>query len=364
LCLDLLEIAPWRLVACAQLLSRNTGSPGASAAQQDALAERLERLEASKKIDGVTLQSLLRLYNYLGEKKGARRLTERLKELDGSWTPAVDRNPYLEPLPGGEFTEAEMGFIESIQTVREQTADDPWARVRALQELEHSLPEPPRSKAYFHREMAFALRDPGVLDRDGSRASVRRALDQTPDDPSVMNEWAYMSALDKVDLGEALKMSTAALESLLGQPFDPMAISLGETFEQWSVEVAERVGAFLDTRGWILYQLSRHDESVRALELASLLTRDGTVQGHLGRARYAVGNDTGAFHHLLYALALGTEDEEEVRNLARHLYDKLHIVPGALETLVEALRTRLLGDPIDGEGGGEPAKSFEDEQGA
>jgi len=91
----------------------------------------------------------------------------------------------------------------------------------------------------------------------------------------------------------------------------------------------------------LLYQLDRHEEAARILELASLLSSDGTVQGHLGRARYAVGNDDGAFHNLLRALALGTEDLEQVRNLASHLYEERHVVPGGLELLVEETRRQL-----------------------
>jgi thiol-disulfide isomerase/thioredoxin len=54
-----------------------------------------------------------------------------------------------------------------------------------------------------------------------------------------------------------------------------------------------------------------------------------------------VGDDVGAFQHLLRALAMGTEDKEDVEGLARHLYEKLHVVPGGLETLVEELRRQL-----------------------
>ena len=110
----------------------------------------------------------------------------------------------------------------------------------------------------------------------------------------------------------------------------------------------QSVGAFVDTRGWVLYQLGRHAEAEQALELASLLSSDGTVQGHLGRARYAVGNDDGAFHNLLRALALGTEDHQPVRDLAAHLYEKQHVVAGGLDQLVEETRRQLgLRDDLD-----------------
>jgi tetratricopeptide (TPR) repeat protein len=208
--------------------------------------------------------------------------------------------------------------------------------------------------AYYNRELAFTMRNPKVDDRPGSRAAVRRASEATPDDPTVMNELAYMSAVDGVDLEEAMTLVDGALARLLGQPFDPMDIAFGERFADFEIARAETVGAYLDTRGWVLFQLGRFEEAQRDLVQASLLTRDGTVQAHLGRARHAVGNVRGAFHHLIRGLALGTEDSEVVRALAESLYDELHIVPGGLDALVQALQEELLrqgmealGDPKD-----------------
>ena len=136
----------------------------------------------------------------------------------------------------------------------------------------------------YLRQKAYALRAKEVLDRDGSRAAVREAMELLPDDPHIINEWAYMSALDKVDLAQALEAIEKALLMLLGENFALLELDPGESFDEWEGDRSESVGAFVDTRGWVLYQLGRHEEAARDLELASLLTSDGTVQGHLGRA--------------------------------------------------------------------------------
>ncbi len=340
LCLDLIDDVPWRLYPCALLLPRRAGDTEvASVDDQERITEALEQLEGDD--DPVTLQSLEWLYSVLGEKRGSKRLRARLAELEPGWTPPLERNPYLQALPGGELTEDEMVFLKRMEDLREADYEDGWGKVRALQGVEETLPEIPRMRAYFYRELAYALRADDVLDRDASRAAVRKALEATPDDPSVMNEWAYMSAVDEVDLVEALETVEKALELLLGEPFSPLEISPGDTFSDFEIERSDSVGAYIDTRGWILYQLGRHEEAVRDLTLASLLTGDGTVHGHLGRARFAVGDDTGAFQHLVRALALGTEDDEEVRDLARHLYEKLHVVPGGLDAQVDELKRQL-----------------------
>ena len=342
LCLELIEDVPWRLFACALMLPRRAGDVAvATVEDQERIVARLEALETERPDDSVTLQSLEWVYDVLGEKRGSKRLRVRLAELEPGWTPPLQRNPYLKALAGGELGENELVFLKQMEGLREADYEDGWGRVRALQAAEATLPESPRMRSYFYRELAYALRADDVLDRDASRAAVRKALESTPDDPSVMNEWAYMSALDEVDLVDALETVERALALLLGEPFTPLAISPGEGFSDFEIERSDSVGAYIDTRGWLLYRLGRHEEAVRDLTLASLLTGDGTVHGHLGRARFAVGDDVGAFQHLVRALALGTEDEQEVTDLARHLYEKLHVVPGGLETMVEELRRQI-----------------------
>jgi thiol-disulfide isomerase/thioredoxin/tetratricopeptide (TPR) repeat protein len=343
LCLDLIADAPWRLMACAMVMPAKAGGPGASPEDQDRIAIALESVEEDYSDDVVVLQSLEWLYDALDERRGSKRLRARLAELDPTWKAPLARNPYLEPLPGGELTEDEVVLLTKVGEIKQQTSGDAWARVRALQDLQKGLVEDGagRYRSLFFRELALALRHPDVLDRDASRAAARSAVAAMPEDPTVLNEWAYMSAMDKVDLPAALEAIDRALELQLGVPFDPISIDPDGSFSEYEIDRAESVGAYIDTRGWVLYQLGRHPEAVRDLHLASLLTSNGTVQGHLGRARYAVGNDLGAFTHLLRALALGTEDEEDVRALAAHLYEKLHVVPGALEALVEATRAEL-----------------------
>lgn len=341
LCEGLLEDAPWRLEVCAPLFPAKAGQKAAPQPDQVRLTGKLEALEESSS-DPVVIQSLEAFYGRVGEKKGARRLRKKLASMDANWTPALRRNPYVQGLPGGELTEPELEHLQALSELNDGE-EDAWNRVRKLQTFIEGLPKDGMSRisAMAHRELGYALRDEAILDKDGSRAAIKTALDQLPEDPAILNEWAYMSALDKVDLADALAAVDKAITLQMSEEFTPLGIDPGESFAQWEIERAESVGAYIDTRGWVLYQLERYPEAVRELEMASLLTSDGTVQGHLGRARYAVGNDPGAFPSLLRALALGCEDTEEVYNVAQHLYDKLHVVPGGLDALVAATRAEL-----------------------
>jgi len=350
-CLGLVADAPWRLISCAPLVPSKAGIPAPSQKDQSRLIARVERIEKKARTDAITLQSLERFYAAVGEKRGSKRVAELLGRLDESWVAPVSRNPYASPLPGGELDEEDIDFIARLQSLRKTLAEDPIVRLRLLLELETTLPSDPRMVAYYYRELAFTMRNSAVDDSASSLAAIRKAWEATPEDPSVMNELAYMSAVDGVNLEESLLLVNGALERLLGQDFEPMSINFGDRFADFEIARSETVGAYLDTRGWVLFQMGRHEEAQRDLELASLMTRDGTVQAHLGRARHALGNAKGAFHHLVRALALGTEDAENVRALATTLYEELHVIPGGLDMLVQALQEQLLREGMEALGG-------------
>lgn len=346
-CIELLEMAPWRAPHCSAVIpERSTTTGGANEEDLNTITDLLESLETRYAKDAVVLQALYGLYDGVSNKPGLRRMKDALSAL-GPWTAPLRRNPYLPPLPGGELTDVELAALERIQTIVEANEDNPVNQAAALVAHEPELPDSARIQAIYWRLRSHALRDEEVGDRDGSRAAIKRAAELQPEDPQLSNEWAYMSALDKVDLAEALTTVDAAIEALMGKPFSPIGIEPGETYGDWSRGAGESIGAFVDTRGWVLYQLGRYEEAVRALHLASTLTPDGTVQGHLGRARYAVGNDDGAFVHLLRALALGCEDEAEVRELASHIYGKTHVIASGLDKLIAEMNDQIL-DELSG----------------
>jgi thiol-disulfide isomerase/thioredoxin/tetratricopeptide (TPR) repeat protein len=343
LCLGLVKDVPWRILTCAVLFEIPRGSiTDLLAERMELLASALEKVEVRRKNDLVTLRAIEEFYADIGERKGMRRVRARLAEVDPGWKPVVQRFPYLPSLTNGELSEDEVQGLEEIQTALEAAGTGAAERRTALRGLQAGLPESPRVRAYFHREMGNALRADGIDDLDGSRREMKMAMDLVPDDPHLRNAWAYTCALDKVDLAEALAVMDESVTDLLGEPFSLLDIGIGDTLADWEGARADSVAALVDTKGWLLHQLGRHAEAVSWLQLAALLSDDGTVQAHLGRARYALGNDEAAFMHLLRALALGTEEEEEVvLPLARHLYEKAHVVPGGLSALISEQRREL-----------------------
>ncbi|MCO4769701.1 MAG: redoxin domain-containing protein [Deltaproteobacteria bacterium] len=347
-CLELIDLAPWRIGHCKALFPGGPDDERVATPEERAtVLERAEQIEKAAKGDPVVLEALREFHANVNDEEMVR--IEKLLAADPTWAPPLRRNPYLPPLDGGEWTAEELKAVERLLTIVEAN-EDLKVQLLALGAHEAELPESARVRAQYWRLMAGALRDAGPEKSDESRAALRKAMDLMPEEPGLMNEWAYMSAIDKVDLAEALEVSNRSLELLLGREFDPIQIEPGSHYGEWSDAVGQSVGAYTDTRGWLLYQLGRYQEAVADLQLAASLTIDGTVQGHLGRARYAMGQDEGAFQHLLRALAMGTEDEEEVRKLASHLYGKSRIVDGGLEALVRETHRQIL-DELGNKGG-------------
>lgn len=341
-CLEIVDLAPWRAAHCKALFPLRPGDARVGTiAEREVIIERLVAVEKAAKGDRVVLESLREFHEGINEEETVR--LEQLLLAGGDWTPPLIRNPYLAPVEGGEWDEQELKAIERLLTIAEA---NPEAKVQivALKAHERELPESPRVRVQYWRLMAGAMRAESVADHDGSRAALRNARELMPDDAGLMNEWAYMSALDKVDLAEALAASEESLSILLGRRFDPIEIEPGGHYGNWSDAMGESAGAYLDTYGWLLYQLGRYEEAVQSLQLASTLTIDGTVQGHLGRTRYALGQDEGAFQHLLRALAMGTEDGDDVRQLASHIYGKTRVVTGGLDALVREVHHQILNE--------------------
>ncbi len=347
LCLELVKTTPWRALGCSVLWevpkSRITDELDGT---QETILATLAAAEAKHKNDVVTLRALEELYATVQDRSAMRRVRARLAEVDPGWVPVVDRFPYMPPLEGGELADDEVAGLREVQAAIEETTTL-QDRHDTLLRIQPSLPESPRVRAFFHGALADTYR--GLGDPDASRGERRKAMEAVPDDPHLRNAWAYTCALDKVDMAEALTVIDASITDMLGARFHLLDIDIGDTLADWEAARAASAGAIIDTKGWLLYQLGRHQEAAAWLQLAALLSSDGTVQAHLGRARYALGNDEAAFMHLLRALALGgVEDEEVVRSLAGHLYAKSHVIPGGLEALIDEQRRVLGVQDLDG----------------
>jgi len=206
------------------------------------------------------------------------------------------------------FHTAEMGRAEALRA-----ADKPDAAAEVLGQLARQFPDLPEihvALGDLHREQeqytdAVTAYDRAVAlleERDTpqwfvyyvraianerldnwpeAEADFRRALELNPDHPQVLNYLGYTMVEKGVNLDEALGMIEKA------------------------VEARPESGYIVDSLGWVLYRLGRHDEAIEHMERAAeLMPTDPVVNDHLGDVLWAVDRRTEARFQWRRALSL------------------------------------------------------------
>jgi len=129
-----------------------------------------------------------------------------------------------------------------------------------------------------------------VGDFKGAEADLRKSLELSPDQPSVLNYLGY----SYVDRGENLE---EALEMI-----------------QRAVAAEPESGAITDSLAWAYFRLGRYEEAVAPMERASLLEPvDPIVTDHLGDVYWAVGRKLEAQFQWRRALSFNPEEKEAIR---------------------------------------------------
>ena len=138
-------------------------------------------------------------------------------------------------------------------------------------------------------------------DNQSAEQILEQLFEERPDDPGVNNDLGYLYADQNKNLDQALKMIQLAVAS----------------------EPDNR--AYLDSLGWVLYRLERHDEALDALCKANSDPefQDATLQEHLGDVYKALGRDDDALKS--WKKAVSTEQASELPD----------------ETVIERLKSRL-----------------------
>lgn len=120
-----------------------------------------------------------------------------------------------------------------------------------------------------------------------SDSLYEKALEIKSDDPLINNNYAYSLSTRGIQLDRALKMVNLALEK----------DSLNT--------------AYLDTKGWILYQLGRYDEAKYFISKAIQLgTKSAVIIDHLGDVEFKLGNKEKAIELWKEALQLDPTKKE------------------------------------------------------
>jgi Flp pilus assembly protein TadD len=136
-----------------------------------------------------------------------------------------------------------------------------------------------------------------------AEATLRQVLERDADNATALNNLGYYLAERGERLDEALELIRRA------------------------VNIEPTNGAFLDSLGWVYFQLGNLDEAERYLEQAVLYQpRDATIHEHLGDLHQRRGRLDQALRAYERALQLATESRERER--LQQKLEKLRQVKG------------------------------------
>ena len=126
-----------------------------------------------------------------------------------------------------------------------------------------------------------------------SDSSYEQALRLDPENPTVLNNYAYYLSVRGQRLDDAEKMSARSLELRPGE------------------------ATFLDTYGWILYKQGNYKKAKEFIEdaIEASPDADGTLWDHLGDIEYRLGNQDKALEHWKKAREKGTDNQHIDRKI-------------------------------------------------
>jgi tetratricopeptide (TPR) repeat protein len=173
----------------------------------------------------------------------------------------------------------------------ENHADAITAYTRAM-DLAEGAGLTPEWRLYFARAVAFERSG----DWPRAEADFRAALEQEPDQPTVLNYLGYSLVERRENLEEALEMIERAVA---GEPTS---------------------GYIVDSLAWALFRLGRYEEAVPHMERAvELMPEDAILNDHLGDVYWAVGRQREAYFQWRRALSFGPHDDLDMDRVRRKI---------------------------------------------
>ncbi len=121
-----------------------------------------------------------------------------------------------------------------------------------------------------------------------SAAAYREALKTSPDNLHVLNNFSYYLSLRKENLDEAKRMSARLIELAPNNP------------------------SYLDTHGWVHYQLGSFNEAVGFIEKAARLSNSAVIHEHYGDALFKIGQKEKAIEQWKKAASLSETASPEL----------------------------------------------------
>ncbi len=162
---------------------------------------------------------------------------------------------------------------------------------------------------------------------DQALALYNRALTEQPNDSNLLYARAMLA--EKMDRLDLLEMDLQAI--LEREPENATALNgLGYTLADRTTRYEEALGyiqralqlrpqdpAVMDSMGWVLYRMGRHQEALRYLKAALELADDAEIAAHLGEVLWVTGDQKGALDVWEQGLKVNPEHEVLLKTMQR-----------------------------------------------
>ncbi len=285
--------------------------------------DRLYRLRASLLAEADDKQALGALYDELKRDSASPDPSRRL--LLGQTAEFLERHAealewYRSVAGGPPRAQARLRIAKVLHDLGRD--DEAWAGLRALQS-DASVDDDARRDGYLLE--AELRRD--ADDLDGEFGAYARGLAAYPDEPELLYSRALMwERRDDIPRAEA-----DLRKILVADPENVAALNaLGYTLADRTTRYEEalqlidraRVAdpdnpAIIDSHGWVLYRLGRHEEALVELRRAFSLQKDAEIGAHLGEVLWVTGNKEEARKYFDQARKLDPDNRSLKRALAK-----------------------------------------------
>jgi len=236
-----------------------------------------------------------------------RRSVRRLRALDQDGLATLLEGEML--ARQGRWSKAEDRFDEAVELLGEdvrrriaeiyRTEEQPEQGRILLKEWVDGEPENADARFLFGEYLY-------LIDRfEEAEPELRTAFDLDPEHAAALNFLGYSYAERTERLDEALDLVERAI-----------------ALDSWN-------GAYLDSLGWVYYQMGRYDEARGPLERAAReMPKDPTILEHLGDVYSSLGERNSAWSAWQRALDAGAEDPAALR-------EKLQAEPDPFDAVEE-----------------------------
>jgi tetratricopeptide (TPR) repeat protein len=236
----------------------------------------------------------------------------------------ADALRWYESVPGGE--ERPAARLRAAKSLHDLgRGDDAYAALDALQQDAVPGDEPRRDAWLLESELRRMDADAGRGPATGEVDALSEGLAAFPDDPALL----YARALAWERRDDIARAEADLRRILVAEPDDPAALNaLGYTLAdrttryQEALELIERArlaepgnAAIIDSYGWVLHRLGRHEDALVELRRAFVLQRDAEIAAHIGEVLWVLGRKEEARHWFDEAAAIDPDN----RSLRRAL---------------------------------------------